>query len=85
MTQWVKDPALSLLWHWSLPWLGFDPWPENFCMPWVWPQKMGKRKGEETAAPSPLPYENKTVCSIHRDRLTDPVKGEAPGLGTWDP
>ena len=26
----VKDSALSLLW------LGFDPWPGNFCMPQVW-------------------------------------------------
>ena len=33
VTQWVKDPALSLLWR------GFDPWPGNFLMPWVWPKK----------------------------------------------
>ena len=25
----VEDLALSLLW------LGFSPWPENFCMPWM--------------------------------------------------
>ena len=29
----VKDLALSLLW------LEFDPWPGNFCVPWVWPKK----------------------------------------------
>ena len=29
----VKDTALSMLWH------GFDPWPRNFCMPWMWPKK----------------------------------------------
>lgn len=28
----VKDSALSLLWLRSLLWLGFDPWPGNFCM-----------------------------------------------------
>ena len=26
----VKDLALSLLW------LGFNPWPKNFHMPWLW-------------------------------------------------
>ena len=31
MAQWVKDPALSLLW------LGFDPWPRKFHMPWALP------------------------------------------------
>ena len=25
MAPWEKDPALSLLWLWSLLWLGFDP------------------------------------------------------------
>ena len=29
----VKDSALLLLWH------GFDPWPGNFHMPWVWLKK----------------------------------------------
>ena len=29
----VKDSTLSLLW------LGFDPWPGNFSIPWVWPKK----------------------------------------------
>ena len=28
----VKNPALSLLW------LGFQPWPGNFCMTWAWPK-----------------------------------------------
>ena len=26
MTQWVKDPPVSLLWH------RFDPWPGKFCI-----------------------------------------------------
>ena len=30
---WVKDLALSRLW------LGFDPWPGNFCMPGAQPKK----------------------------------------------
>ena len=31
MAQEVKDSELALLW--------FDPWPQNFCMLWVWPKK----------------------------------------------
>ena len=37
--QWVKDPALSLLWLWSLLWHRFDPWPRYFCMLQVGPEK----------------------------------------------
>ena len=33
MAQWIKDPALSLLW------LRFSPWPGNFCMSWAQPKK----------------------------------------------
>ena len=33
MAQLVKDVVLSLLQ------LGFYPWPQNFCMPWVCPKK----------------------------------------------
>ena len=33
----VKDPALSLLW------LGFDPWPGNFCMLQAWPKNTSKK------------------------------------------
>ena len=29
MAQQVKDLVLSLLW------LRFEPWPGNFCVPWV--------------------------------------------------
>ena len=32
MIQQIKGPELSLLW------CGFDPWPGNFCMPWVQPK-----------------------------------------------
>ena len=39
MVQWVKDPTLSVQWLGSLLWLGFDPRPENFHMPWMWPKK----------------------------------------------
>ena len=34
----VKDSALSL------PWPGFDLWPWNFYMPWVWQKKKKKEK-----------------------------------------
>ena len=30
MAQWVKGPALSLLWLGLLLWHGSDPWPQNF-------------------------------------------------------
>ena len=32
----VKDSVLSLLW------VGFDPWPRNFCTPWVQQSKQTK-------------------------------------------
>ena len=35
VAQWVKDPAFPLLWLRSLLWLGVQPWPRNFCMPWA--------------------------------------------------
>ena len=37
MAQQVKDLVLSLLWLRLLLWLGFDPWPQNFCIPWAQP------------------------------------------------
>ena len=40
----VKDLALSLLWHRSLRWWEFDPWSQNFCMPWVWEKKQGAHR-----------------------------------------
>ena len=39
VAQQVKDLALSLLWYWLLLWYGFDPWPGNFHMPHVHPNK----------------------------------------------
>lgn len=36
----VKDLALSLLWLCSLPWLGFHPWPGDFCVPRTWSKKV---------------------------------------------
>ena len=29
LAQWVKDLALSQLWHRSQLWLRYDPWPRN--------------------------------------------------------
>ena len=31
---------LSLLWLGSLLCHRFDPWPQNFCMPWAWGEKI---------------------------------------------
>ena len=37
LAQGDKDLALPLLW------LGFDPWPRNFYMPWVRTKKKKKK------------------------------------------
>jgi len=39
LAQWFKDLALLQLWRKLHLRLGFDPWPENFHMPWVQPKK----------------------------------------------
>ena len=44
MAQQVKGPALSLLWLRLLLWLGFDPWPRNFCMLQAGQKKKKKKK-----------------------------------------
>ena len=41
----LKDPALPQLWCRSQLWLGFNPWPRNFHMPWVGP--LTKKKSKE--------------------------------------
>ena len=41
VVQAVKDLALPQLWRMSQLWLGFDPWPWNFHMLLVLPQKNG--------------------------------------------
>ena len=38
VAPWVEDLVLSLLQLGSLVWFGFNPWPKNFYMPWVWPK-----------------------------------------------
>ena len=43
MAQWVKDSALSLLCLWLVLWLGFNTWPRNFHMPWVWQKEKEKK------------------------------------------
>ena len=41
---WVEDLALSLQQLGSLLWCRFDPWPENFHMPRIWPKGKKKKK-----------------------------------------
>ena len=48
MVQWVKDPVLLQLWDRLQLCLGFDPWPENFHMPRVWPKKKKKKEKKMT-------------------------------------
>ena len=43
----LKDPVLWQLWLWSQVWLKFNPWPGNFHMLWVWPEKKQKQKNRE--------------------------------------
>ena len=45
MPQQVKDPVLPLQQLGSLLWCGFDPWPRNFCMPWLQPKNKINLKG----------------------------------------
>ena len=52
MAQQVKDLTLSLLWLGLLMWLEFDPWPRNFCVPWV---RKNKTK-QKTLFPNKLTY-----------------------------
>ena len=40
---WVRDLVLSLLWLELLVWRGFDPWPRNHCLQWVWPKTKKKK------------------------------------------
>ena len=38
MVKQIEDSTLPQLWRRSELWLGFDPWPRNFHMLWVWPK-----------------------------------------------
>ena len=49
VAQWVKDPVLSLQWLGLVPCHGFDPWPGDFHVPQVWPEKKKKKKKKKTA------------------------------------
>ena len=42
MAQWVKDPALSLLWQ------GYSLWPGKFLRPWAWPKTKKKERKRQT-------------------------------------
>ena len=46
VAQWVKDPALSVLWH------GFDPWAKNFRMSKAWLEKKKNAKVPSLVSPS---------------------------------
>ena len=50
VVQWVKDLALPQLWYRWHPWLGFNPWPRNFHLPWVCPPPNKKRFKKEKRA-----------------------------------
>ena len=40
MVQQVKYQVVSLQWLGLLLWHEFDPWPGNFHMPQMWPEKI---------------------------------------------
>ena len=56
---WVRDLVLSLLWLELLLWRGFDPWPRNHCLQWVWPKT--KKKKNKT----PLSFQQQTLHQLH--------------------
>ena len=45
--QWVKDPVSSLWCLGLLLWHRFDPWPRNFCRPWMWWKKIRDRASKK--------------------------------------
>ena len=45
---WLKDLVLSRQWLRSLLWLGFNPWPGNFPVPWAQPKK-NKQKQKQNS------------------------------------
>ena len=47
LEQWVGDLALLWLWCGLQVWLKFDPWPGNFHMPWVWPERKKRERKEK--------------------------------------
>ena len=53
MAQQIKDPALLPQWLGSLLWLGFDPWPWNFHLPWAWQNKTKQNKTKQNKTPPP--------------------------------
>ena len=68
--QWVKDPALSLLWLWLLPWHGF-----NSC---VGTSAFFKKKCKKIC--EAVPFEAQWLTNptrIHEDA------GSIPGLAPW--
>ena len=59
----VEDPALSLLWLWSLLWCGFDPW-----------LGVAKKKKKKTAKISKKPghdfnYDSNIVAQLFQESL----------------
>ena len=69
----VKGSALSLPGPGSLLWLGLDPWPRNFCLPWVWPNKVNlKIKIEEF-----LSWHSRNPTGSRE------VAGLIPGFAQW--
>ena len=68
MAQWVKDPALSLLWH------GFNPWPGEFLhSPGLAKNKTKNKKKQSSQCGSAVI----NPSSIHED------VGSIPGLTWW--
>ena len=60
VAQWVKDPALSLLW------LRFDPWPRNFRMLWMWPKHKNKVKGDVSTDPTDT--DRRVRATVHNSK-----------------
>ena len=80
MAQWIKDLALSLLWLLLLLWLGFHPWPWNFCA-----ESLAKgKKSTEQCKLLPFLCKNKDECKFecaHKISLEKFIKLRGTMLG----
>ena len=57
----VKGPDGVTTMAWVLLWCGFDPWPRNFHMMWVWPKtnKQTNKKPKQNITELQLSISNK--------------------------
>ena len=80
MVQWVKHPALSLLWLWSLLWPTSSPWPGNVCMPRGQKQTTNQQ-GEPSNSPNLLSRELPNLRG--ETKVAGGPRAESERRGNW--